>query len=436
MIAQKAQNTPKERVRVLQQKLSLSAKANLKKKYGILYDKVKSEEVLWEAWKRVSQKGGCAGVDGKSIRWIREEYGEERFVEDIKKALDTERYRPDKIRRCYIGKSGGGKRPLGVPTVTERTVQMAVKLVIEPIFEIDFQDCSYGFRPGRSPHQALREVDKRLWWGSRWVIDIDVSSYFDTIPHDRLLELVRRRVTDPKVLRLIRWWLKAGVLEDGKVTYSDSGTTQGSVVSPLLSNIYLNELDTEWARRSYAKRRVADCHLIRYADDFVVLCPTERKTRAFYRKVEDILNGLELKVNPKKTQVVHAKEGFDFLGFRYRMGYSRRLKKVVPVKFPRAKAMKSIRWRIKEVVKQIPLGKDVNEGITAVNSKLRGWANYFRVGNAYKESEKLAEYACSQLRLFLRRKYQKKGRQWYDRFPNRYFYKRGLHLVPSLLKSV
>lgn len=433
MIAEKAQYTPLDRVRVLQRRLYQSAKVNRKKKYGILYDKVKSKEVIREAWKRVSQKGGCAGIDGKSIRWIREEYGEERYLKEIREALEMERYRPDKIRRCYIAKPDGGKRSLGIPTVTDRVIQMAVKLVIEPLFEADFQDCSFGFRPKRSAHQALREVDKRLWWGCRWVIDIDLSSYFDTIPHDRLLKLVQRRVADPKVLRLIRWWLKAGILEEGKVIYPDTGTPQGGVLSPLLSNIYLNELDTEWTRRGYAKRWVADCHLIRYADNFVILCPTEGKVRVFYQKIEEIVTGLGLKVNTQKTHVVQARGGFDFLGFSYRMGYSTRLKKEVPVKIPRAKAMKSIRQRIKEAVKDIPLGEDMKEGITVVNSRLKGWANYFRVGNAYKTSVGLTNYACSQLRLFLRRKCQKKRTQWYKRFPNHYFHERGLYYVPSLL---
>ena len=432
MIAQKAQDTPLERVRVLQRKLYLSAKANRGRKYGVLYDKVKSEEVIREAWKRVSSKGGCAGVDGKSIKWIREEHGVERYLEEIKESLDTERYRPDKIRRCYIAKSDGRKRPLGIPTITERVIQMAAKLVIEPIFEADFQECSFGFRPKRSTHQALREVDKRLWWGCRWVIDLDLSRYFDTIPHERLLKLVQRRIIDPKVLKLIRWWLKAGILEDGKVIYSDLGTPQGGVLSPLLSNIYLNELDTEWTKRGYAKRWVADCHLIRYADDLVILCSTEGRARTFYPKVEGILTGLELKVNIQKTRIVHASEGFDFLGFSYKMGYSTRLKKEVPVKIPRAKAMKSMRRRIKEVVKEIPLGKDIREGIKAINIRLKGWANYFRVGNISIASQSLTHYACSQLRLSMRRKYQMKNRRGYERFPDNYFFERGLYYASSL----
>lgn len=433
MIAEEAQDTPKERVRVLQRKIYRSAKANSVRKYGVLYDKVKSEEVVREAWRRVSSNGGCAGVDGKSIRWIREEYGEGQYLKEIREALEEERYRPDKIRRCYITKPDGGKRPLGIPTVTDRVIQMAVKIAIEPIFEADFQDCSYGYRPKRSAHQALREVDKQLWRENRWVIDIDLSSYFDTIPHERLMRLVEKRVRDPKVLRLIRWWLKAGILEDGKVTYPKLGSPQGGVLSPLLSNIYLNELDTEWVKKKYADVKVADCHLIRYADDMLILCSTEGKAKVFYRKVEDITKGLGLKVNTQKTQVVHAREGFNFLGFNYRIGYSKRWKKEVPIKIPRAKAMNSIRGRIKEVIKSIPLGKDIREVIPEVNRKLKGWANYFRVGNAYKTAIRLSSYACLQLRLYLRRKYQTKCKQWYQIFPNHYFYDRGLYYVPSLL---
>jgi group II intron reverse transcriptase/maturase len=247
------------------------------------------------------------------------------------------------------------------------------------------------------------------------------------------MRLVEKRVTDPKVLRLIRKWLKAGIMEDGKVTYPKLGSPQGSGLSPLLSNIYLNELDTEWGKRRYADVRVADCHLIRYADDLVILCSTEGKAKVFYRKVEEIVKGLGLKVNTQKTQVVHAREGFDFLGFSYRIGYSRRLKKEVPIKIPRARAMKSIRGRIKEVIKSIPLGEDIREIIPEVNSKLKGWANYFRVGNAHKTAIRLTNYACSQLRLYLRRKYQTKCKQRYQIFPNHYFYERGLCYAPSLL---
>jgi len=177
---------------------------------------------------------------------------------------------------------------------------------------------------------------------------------------------------------------------------------------------------------------VADCHLVRYADDLVILCPTEEKARTFYRKVEEILTGLELKVNIQKTRVVHASEGFDFLGFSYKMGYSSRLKKEVPVKIPRTKAMKSMRRRIKEVVRQIPLGKDIREGIKATNIRLKGWANYFRVGNISIASQSLTHYACVQLRLFMRRKYQKKKIRGYERFPDNYFFERGLYYASSL----
>lgn len=424
---------PEDRVQVLQRRLYQSAKGKPSKRYGVLYDKIKTKEVLRESWKRVARNGGSAGVDGKSIKWIKE-YGEERYLEEIRQVLETEEYRPDKIRRCYIPKPDGSERPLGIPTVTDRVVQMAVKLVIEPLFEAGFQNCSFGFRPNRSAHQALTEVDRGLWQGCRWVVDVDIANYFDTIPHDRLLNLVQEKVRDPKVLRFIRWWLKAGILQkNGKVTYPSLGTPQGGVLSPLLANIYLNHLDTEWTKQGYAKRWKANSRLVRYADDFVILCPTEEKAGFFYRKVEEIVTGLGLKVNTQKSQVVYAKEGFNFLGFTYRLGYSKRLKKEVPVKIPRAKAMQKIRGQIKELVMRIPLGKDIQEVIPEVNTRLKGWVNYFRVGNIYKDSLKLSEFACFQLRIFLRRKYQTKRCQWYQRFPNHYFYERGLYYVPSLI---
>ena len=207
------------------------------------------------------------------------------------------------------------------------------------------------------------------------------------------------------------------------------------MISPLLSNIYLHELDTEWVKRGYAKRHVADCHLIRYADDLVVLCPTESKARQFYQKIEEFVTGMGVSINPMKSRVAHLRDGFDFLGFHYCQGYSSRLKKAVPVKIPRAKAIKGIRAKVKEAIHKVPLGEDIYTVIAQVNPKLRGWANYFRVGCAYKASNRFSSYVCSQLRLFIRRKYSHKGSQWFRRFPNRYFYERGLHYVPKLLHS-
>jgi group II intron reverse transcriptase/maturase len=256
------------------------------------------------------------------------------------------------------------------------------------------------------------------------VVDVDIESYFDTIPHDRLMECVRKRVTDRSVLHLIRRWLKAGILEDGKVKYQATGSPQGGVLSPLLSNIYLHEFDGRWDGR--------DGKLIRYADDMVILCRSREKAERTLRKAAAILGELGLKLNEQKTKVSHVRDGFDFLGFTFREGYSAVKKRLARVKYPRAKSMKAIRLRIKETVKKYPLGIPLEEVIKDVNRKLRGWANYFKIGNSYIASRALTEYTCAQLRIFWRRRKQRKhtrGRKW----PDSFFYDKGLCYVPSLI---
>lgn len=423
MIARKAQYVlnwavkPRERVRLLWERLYSSAKAKSERSYGILYDKVCRMDVLHEAWKQVSQKGTSPGVDGKTIKEIKQ-YGVEKYLEELREALVEERYHPNKIRRAYILKPDGQKRPLGIATITDRVAQTAVRIVIEPLFEADFLECSYGFRPGRSPHQAIGQIEKYLWMGYRWIVDVDLKSYFDTIPHEPLMKLVQRRVRDPRVLRLIRWWLRAGVLEDGVVEYPELGAPQGACLSPLLSNIYLHELDKEWQSRGVRVK------LVRFADDLLILCPTEEEARREHAHLQQVLQRMQLKLNEEKTRVVPVREGFDFLGFSFRLGiyYRGGKRREIMIKVPRAKAVKAMRARIKEVVKAIPLGKSVNEAVKVVNVRLKGWANYFHISNAWCSLKKLVWYATAQLRLFMRRKYQRKRIHGSSRWPNLYFH--------------
>jgi RNA-directed DNA polymerase len=406
VIAETARHTLKNRVEDFRRKLYLSAKANPERSYASLYDKVCRPDVLREAWRRVSSNDGASGVDGVSIRRIRED-GVEAYLEELGTSLRERRYRPDRIKRVYIPKPDGRERPLGIPTVTDRVVQMAVKLVIEPLFEADFLDCSYGFRPGRSQHQAMKAIDKYLYRGYRWVVDVDLKSYFDTIPHDRLMTLVERRVYDRMILRLIRGWLKAGIVLEGKVTYAETGSPQGSVISPLLSNIYLHEVDRHWCRRG------ANTQLVRYADDMVILCGTEATARREYDRLQGILRELGLTLNAEKTRVVRAEDGFDFLGFSYRPGKCvlNGRKRTMMIKVPSRKSLAKIREGIKEAVKQLPLNESVARAVAVVNLRLRGWSNYFRIGHVWRSLKGLVWHAERQVRIFMRRKFQRKYSQ-------------------------
>jgi RNA-directed DNA polymerase len=383
----------KDKVRVLQRGLYRAAKAQKERCFGVLYDKVYRDDILWVAWRKVRDNMGAAGVDGQTIRDI-EEAGVEQFLEELSAELREKRYRPNRVRRAYAPKPGKPeKRPLGIPIVKDRVVQAAVKIVIEPIFEADFQSCSYGFRPKRNAHQAIEAVAKYVTYGCAQVIDADLKRYFDSIPRDKLMKAVMRRISDKWILRLIRWWLEAGVMEDDRITYSDTGVPQGGVISPMLANIYLNELDRRWTERGYNSIR-HEAHLVRYADDMVILCrkDVERYYAEFEREVERL--GLEL--NEAKTRVVDARDGFDFLGMRFRYKRSRR-GKMNCYKWPSSKAVS----RVKEKVRRAIGGRgnwDLAKAIRRVNPILRGWGNYFRYGNSFGQFDKIDRYVWWRLR--------------------------------------
>jgi group II intron reverse transcriptase/maturase len=272
-------NNPSEKVRQLQIRLWVCAKSGKRRRFHALYDRIYRSDVLWEAWKRVRSNGGAAGVDRETIQAV-EERGAEEFVADIQAALKAGRYRPSPVKRRWIPKADGKQRPLGIPTVRDRVVQMATKIVIEPIFEADFQPYSYGFRPKKSATQALEVIRVAGNRGYNFVVDADIQGYFDNIRRDLLLDLVKERISDRRVLKLIHQWLEAGVMEDGTVRETLAGTPQGGVVSPLLANIYLNKLDRIWAARC-GQLGI----LVRYADDFVAMCRTESQAREALRRI-------------------------------------------------------------------------------------------------------------------------------------------------------
>ena len=378
MIADKAINTH-ERVRDFQNRLYLTAKADRKRKFYAMYDKIYRKDILEEAWKRVKRNGGAGGVDKVSIDDVKA-YGEEKLLDEIAEELRTDKYRCKPVRRTYIPKPDGRKRALGIPTIKDRIVQMAAKIVIEPLFEADFQPCSYGFRPKRSALQAMDRIfevaDKG---GALWVIDADIKDYFGSISHDKLLLLVEQRITDRKVLKLIKGWLKAGVLEAGQYSESKLGAPQGGVISPLLSNIYLNYFDVYWNKRFGHLGE-----LVRYADDFVILCKRKAQAVEALKAVKWIMDKLELTLHSEKTRLVDmyfGKDSFDFLGFNNRFQRFRNkswkwywtLQQV-----PSKGAMKKMRANIKEVFSSpSKLLWSMKEMVKLLNPKIIGMRNYY-----------------------------------------------------------
>jgi len=318
-----------------------------------------------------------------------------------------------------------------IPTVKDRIVQMAAKLVIEPIFEADFQENSYGFRPKRSAHQAIEDITLHLNKGYTQVIDADISKYFDTIPHDKLLKLVAKRIVDKHILKLIKMWLNAPVVEereDGKKEYrgNDKGTPQGGVISPLLANIYLNVIDTMWKAKEIEEKMRA--RLVRYADDFVVLC--KGKTERILEGIKRTTNHLGLSLNEKKTRVVEAGEGFNFLGFNIKVVRNPKTGKSFPLTRPSKKSMKHIRAEIKAMTNRTQLILPEESIIRKVNETVRGWVGYFYFKNCSRDFQQLNEYLKERVRIYLRRKYRKVSK--YKAYPNRYLYKTlGLYKIPT-----
>jgi RNA-directed DNA polymerase len=388
------------------------------RRFTLLYDKVCRQDILQEAWRRVKSNKGAAGVDDVDIDEVRE-YGEARFLGEIEQELRNGSYRASLVRRVHIEKPGqpGKTRPLGIPTVKDRTIQMAVKLVIEPLFEADFVPCSFGFRPEKTPRMALSIIAEKTQAGYSHVVDVDLKSYFDTIDHELLMQLVERRVGDVRVLRLIRAWLKAGVLEDGRVTHPDRGSPQGGVFSPLLSNVMLHEVDRQWCRGDGTMSH--SVVLVRYADDMVLLARTESEARQAWERLQSQFAALRLVVNQEKSRLTTVEEGFAFLGFEFRKPPRRML-----YMWPRKKACQHIRDRVREVVRSFPSSASIGEVIRKLHPILNGWCTYFRVGNSNRVFHRIDWAVQSELQLWLRRKHRCSWRSARKRGNYRFLYKR------------
>lgn len=408
-----ARTTKQDNVRELQRTLYRAAKADPARRFHALYDKVYRRDVLERAWESVRANRGAAGIDRTTIADV-ERYGVARLLDELAADLKDGRWRPLPARRVLIPKPGREElRPLSIPTVCDRVVQAATKIVVEPIFEADFLPCSFGFRPKRSAHDALQVLIDESWQGRRWVAESDIANCFEAIPHSGLMSAIEERISDRHVLKLLRAMLRAGVLEHGAVRRSVAGTPQGGVLSPVLCNVYLHRLDRAWQTRGCGV-------LVRYADDLLAICKTRQEAEHALAAMTAILAELGLSLKAAKTRIVHLREGgggLDFLGFHHRYVRARgeRVRHVTFLaRWPSRQAMQHARDRIGELTARERLLLPVEDVVQDLNRYLRGWAGYFRYGNSARHFNLIEHHAHDRLALVVAKRHQRsRGYGWW-----------------------
>jgi RNA-directed DNA polymerase len=397
-------------VRALQHALYRAAKADPERRFHALYDKVHRRDVLQRAWSQVRRNDGAPGIDQITLTEV-EEYGVSRLLEELEAELRAGTFRPIPARRVFIPKPGTKeRRPLSIPAVRDRIVQAAVKIVLEPVFEADFLPCSFGFRPKRAAHDGLQVLVNESFAGARWVVETDVADCFGAIPHSGLMSAVEERISDRRLLSLLRAFLRAGVMEQGTVRRPVTGTAQGGVISPLMCNVYLHRLDRAW-RGAYGT-------YVRYADDALVMCRSKGQVVAALARLTVLLAELGLRPKPAKTRIVQLTaggQGVDFLGFHHRLVRSRAVPGRAGVTFlarwPSRRAMQHARDRIRFTTMRARLAAPVEQVVQEINLFLRGWAGYFRYGNSAHAFDQIRRYAVMRLALFLAKRHQR-GRAW------------------------
>ena len=407
--------SPLNKVRALQHALYRTAKADPGRRFHALWDKVLRGDVLARAWFEVRRNGGASGIDQVTLAEV-EKYGIARFLDELAADLRDGSYQPLPARRVFIPKPGqpDQRRQLSIPSVRHRIVQAAVKVVVEPVFEADFLPCSFGFRPKRGQHDALQVVIDEAWRGRVWVVETDVANCFEAIPHSELMRAVEERICDQSVLKLMRAMLRAGVMQDGAVHKSASGTPQGGVLSPLLCNVYLHRIDRVWDEREHGK-------LVRFADDALVMCKSREQAEAALQRLRELLAELGLQPKEAKTRIVHLRvggEGLEFLGFHHRMVVTRSRRTGKPFTFlarwPADKAMRKARDRIRELTDRRRLLLSVETIVEDVNAFLTGWAAYFKYGNSTERFAAIRHYTRMRMALFVAGRHKRsRGFGWH-----------------------